>query len=105
MTDLRNYMQEHRDGWDNFLPEDGDTQRFLAKAAGQRSRRRIYWLTVPAAAAAAIAAVLLLRTPAPAPAPEAVTVSPMDNFLASLSDEQVNMLDMLSLEDIPEYYY
>ena len=105
MTDLRNYMQEHRNGWDNFLPEDGDTQRFLAKAAGQRSRRRIYWLTVPAAAAAAIAAVLLLRTPAPAPAPEAVTVSPMDNFLASLSDEQVNMLDMLSLEDIPEYYY
>lgn len=102
MTDLRNYMQAHRDAWDNLLPEEGDAERFLAKTKGS-SLRRIYWLALPVAAAAAIAVALLLRTPSPAP--EAVTPSPMDSFLASLTDEEVNMLDMLSLEDIPEYYY
>lgn len=102
MTDLRNHMQAHRDAWDNLLPEEGDMQRFLTKTKGS-SRRRIYWLAIPVAAAAAIAVALLLRTPAPAP--EAESVSPMDSFLASLTDEQVDMLDMLSLEDIPEYYY
>lgn len=103
MTDLRNYMQAHRDAWDNLLPEEGDAQRFLAKTKGSSSRRRLYWLLVPAAAAAAIAVALLLRTPTPAA--EAVTVSPMDSFLASLTDEEADMLEMISLEDIPEYYY
>lgn len=102
MTDLRNHMQAHCDEWDNLLPEEGDMQRFLAKTKGS-SRRRIYWLALPVAAAAAIAIALLLRTPAPVP--EAATVSPMDSFLASLSDDEVDMLDMISLEDIPEYYY
>ncbi|MBQ9892758.1 MAG: hypothetical protein IJM35_06335 [Bacteroidales bacterium] len=32
-------------------------------------------------------------------------LSPMDAFLASLTDTEVSMIDELPIEEIPEYYY
>ncbi len=72
----------------------------LAAARGKTRRAAIYSLTAMAAAAAiALAVVLPAREEA-----SFMTDSPMDAFLASISDAEAQMIADPQIEDIPEYY-
>lgn len=80
---------------------DALVERCSTRARQRRSFRsfRPWMYGFAAAAAAAIlltAGIVLFQN---------ANRSPMDRFLASLSDEDAELITELSLDDIPEYYY
>lgn len=93
--------QESPDYVEQLVMRCKDAAKQAEKPAQRFVRPWIY--AVAGLAAAAAVAVSVFLWPSSSPSDLSTTAGPIDTFLASLSDEEVDLIIDWSIDDIPEY--
>ena len=90
---------------DELISRSTETAIRQAPRRSTGIRRMRYSIAAALALLVAVGTTLLMTpsAPAPATAQSANNLSPIDQFLSNISDEEAQMLAYYDIEDIPEY--